>query len=294
MMNEQERRTALARFLRTRRERVSPDEFGLPISKRRRTPGLRREELALLAGVGITWYTWLEQGRDITVSAPILESLARVLRLNADERAHLFLLAREQVPAEPIPTTETVTPALQLILDSMGVYPAYVICPRWDIIAWNQAATQVYGDFSTMSERERNLLWFFFTDQQQRAQIVNWEAQARHAVALFRAGTQRAIGEAWLTELVADLTEASPEFGEWWSHYDLQEMHPCEMQFNHPLVGLLHLQLTTFQLTDHSDLRMVVYTPAPGTDTLAKLTALAASSTKLQSREQPSLVLSHR
>jgi transcriptional regulator with XRE-family HTH domain len=294
MMNEQERRTALAQFLRTRRERVSPDEFGLPMSKRRRTPGLRREELALLAGVGITWYTWLEQGRDITVSAPILESLARVLRLNADERAHLFLLAREQLPAEPIPATETVAPALQLILDSMGVYPAYVICPRWDIIAWNQAAALLYRNFSTMSERERNLLWFFFTDQQQRSQIVNWEEQARHAVALFRASTQRAIGEVWLTELVTDLMKASPEFREWWSRYDIQAMLPCEMQLDHPLVGLLHLQVTSFQLTDHSDLRMIVHTPAPGTETLEKLTMLAASGAKQQSREQPSLVLSHR
>jgi transcriptional regulator with XRE-family HTH domain len=277
MINEQERRTALAQFLRTRRERVSPDGFGLPMSKRRRTPGLRREELALLAGVGITWYTWLEQGRDITVSAPVLESLARVLQLNEDERVHLFLLAREQLPATPILATETVNPALQLILDSMGVYPAYVICPRWDIMAWNQAAARVYADFSTMSERERNLLWFLFTNQRQRTQIVDWEAEAQHSLALFRASTQRAIGEAWLTELITDLSQASPEFREWWSRYDIQEMYPCQMQLDHPRVGLLHLQATSFQLTDHSDLRMIVYTPAPGTETLTKLTALAAS-----------------
>jgi transcriptional regulator with XRE-family HTH domain len=267
------------------------------MSKRRRTPGLRREELALLAGVGITWYTWLEQGRDITVSAPVLESLARVLQLDADERTHLFLLAREQVPATPIPATETVTPALQLILDSMGVYPAYVICPRWDIIAWNQAAVRVYGDFSTMSERERNLLWFLFMDQRQRTQIVDWEAEARHTLALFRASTQRAIGEAWLTELIADLSQASPEFREWWSHYDIQEMYPCQMQLDHPRVGLLHLQATSFQLTDHSDLRMIVYTPAPGTEALTKLTMLSASGSgpqALEDREQLGLASLHR
>jgi transcriptional regulator with XRE-family HTH domain len=282
MMDEQERRTALAQFLRTRRERVSPDGFGLPMGKRRRTPGLRREELALLAGVGITWYTWLEQGRDITVSAPVLESLARVLQLNADERIHLFLLAREQLPAAPIPAIETVNPALQLILDSMGVYPAYAICPRWDIMAWNQAAARLYGDFSTLSGRERNLLWQIFMSQGLRTQIVDWEAGAQHAVALFRASTQRAIGEAWLTELVTDLTQASPEFREWWSRYDIQDMYPCQMQLDHPLVGLLDMQVTSFQLTDHSDLRMLVHTPVPGTETQAKLAALSTSGSALQ------------
>src|SRR5215831_13698534 len=122
-MNEQERRSDLAQFLRTRRERISPDQVGLPVGKRRRTPGLRREELALLAGVGATWYTWLEQGRDITVSVPVLESLARVLQLDADERAHLFILARQQLTADPPPLTQTIDSALQLILDTMGIYP---------------------------------------------------------------------------------------------------------------------------------------------------------------------------
>ena len=126
-MNEQERRLELARFLRIRRERISPHHVGFPVGKHRRTPGLRREELAMAAGVGTTWYTWLEQGRAITVSAPVLESLARVLQLDADERAHLFILAREQLPATPLPWEQTVDPALQLILETMGVYPAYVL-----------------------------------------------------------------------------------------------------------------------------------------------------------------------
>jgi transcriptional regulator with XRE-family HTH domain len=275
-MNEQERRSELAQFLRSRRERISPDQVGLPVGKRRRTPGLRREELAQIAGVGATWYTWLEQGRDITVSVPVLESLARALQLGEDERAHLFILAREQLPATPFPAEDKVDPALQLILDTMGIYPAYVICPSWHIIAWNQAACQVYSDFSMLSLRERNLLWRIFTNRRLRTLFVDWEGEAQRALASFRISTQRYIGEAWLTEMVTDLKEVSPEFREWWPRYDIQRCNMSEKYLNHPHVGLLNLQTTSFQLADHPSLQMIVYTPVPGTDTQAKLTALNA------------------
>lgn len=280
-MNEQERRTALAQFLRTRRERISPSQVGLPVGKHRRTPGLRREELAVVAGVGTTWYTWLEQGRDITVSASVLESLSRVLCLDADERAYLFILAREQLPATPFPATETVDPALQLILDSMRVYPAYVVCPRWDIMAWNWAACQVFADFNTMSPQERILPWFLFTDRRSRTQLVDWEAEAQRTLALFRASTQRYIGEAWLTNLVTELKQVSPEFREWWPRQDVQGASTGQTRLNHPLVGMLTMKATTFKLADYPDLQMIVYTPVSGTDTLTKLTALSASGSRL-------------
>ncbi|GAC1403404.1 MAG: helix-turn-helix transcriptional regulator [Ktedonobacteraceae bacterium] len=281
-MNEQERRSELARFLRTRRERISPSRAGLPVGKRRRTPGLRREELALLAGVGTTWYTWLEQGRDITVSVPVLESLSRALQLDADERTHLFILAREQLPATPFPVEDTIDPALQLILETMGIYPAYVVSSHWDIIAWNQAACQVYTDFSTLSPQKRNFLWFLFTDQRPRAWLVDWEGKAQHALALFRTSTQRNLGEAWLTEMVTDLEQVSPEFREWWPHYDVQGCDTCQAYLNHPLVGLLSLQATTFQLAGHPGLQMIVDTAVSGTDTQAKLIALSESASRLQ------------
>ncbi|WP_165422827.1 helix-turn-helix transcriptional regulator [Ktedonosporobacter rubrisoli] len=273
-MNEQEQRAELARFLRTRRERISPDQAGFPAGKRRRTPGLRREELALAAGVGTTWYTWLEQGRAISVSASVLESLARVLHLNEDERAYLFLLARGQSPTIPAPATHRADPALQLIVENMGIYPSYVICPHWDLIAWNQAACHIYADFRKISARERNFLWFLFTHPQPRTQLVNWEEDAQRTLALFRTSTQRYIGEAWLRELIRDLGEASPEFREWWPLYEVQGMQMRPMHLIHPLVGSLHLQATAFQLPDHRDLRMIVHTPVPNTDTAAKLTAL--------------------
>ncbi len=281
-MNEQERRSALAQFLRTRRERISPSQVGLPVGGRRRTPGLRREELAMVAGVGTTWYTWLEQGRDITVSAPVLESLACALQLDADEQTHLSILAREQLPATPFPAEDTVDPALQLILETMGVYPAYVICPRWDIIAWNRAACQVYADFSMMSPQERNFLWFLFTDQRLRTRLVDWEGKAQHALAFFRTSTQLYIGEAWLTEIVTDLEQVSPEFREWWPRYDVQGCNTCQARLNHPLVGLLSTQATSFQLAGHPGLQMIVDTPVSGTDTQAKLTVLSKSEPRLQ------------
>jgi transcriptional regulator with XRE-family HTH domain len=274
-MSDKERRAELAQFLRTRRERISPQRVGLPPGTRRRTPGLRREELALLAGVGATWYTWLEQGRAITVSVQVLESLARVLQLDADERVHLFILARGQLPADPLSLTKTIDPALQLILDTMGIYPALVFSPRWDIIAWNQAACRVLVDFSAMASRERHILWLLFTDPRYRAMFVDWEGEARRFLALFRASTQRYVGEAWLTGLVTELKQVSPAFREWWSRHDVQGVQTEHKHLIHPLVGLLVLQAKTFQVADHPDLQMMVYTPVSGTDTAARLAALS-------------------
>jgi hypothetical protein len=227
-----------------------------------------------LAGVGTTWYTWLEQGRAIIVSRQVLESLARVLQLDADERTHLFILAREHLPADPLPLTLTIDPALQLIVDTMGIYPALVLSHRWDILAWNQAACRVLGDFSAMTTRERHILWFFFTDQRYRSMLVDWEREAQRLLALFRASTQRCIGEAWLTDLVQELQQVSPAFREWWSRHEVQGVQTDHKHLIHPRAGQLILQATTFQVADHPDIQMVIYTPVSGTETAAKLAAL--------------------
>jgi transcriptional regulator with XRE-family HTH domain len=279
---EKERRKALAQFLRTRRERISPQQVGLPAGTHRRTPGLRREELAVLAGVGTTWYTWLEQGRDITVGVQVLESVARILQLDADERAHLFILAREQLPADSTPLTQTVDPALQLILDAMEAYPACLVNSRCDIIAWNQATSRVYGDFSTLSARERNMIWFLFTNPRRRTQWLDWERDVPRKVALFRASTQRYLGETWLTELTNDLSSVSPEFRAWWPRHDVQGAQAEPQRFIHPQVGLLTIQAMGFHVAGHPDLQVIVTTPVPGTDTASKLIALAQSGSKLQ------------
>lgn len=274
-MNNQERRKELAHFLRTRRERITPAAVGLPVGSRRRTPGLRREELALAAGIGITWYTRLEQGRDITVSPQVLESLARVFGLDASERNHLFILAREQQPADPFPLTDIISPALQRILDTMGICPAYIANPRWDMIAWNQAMCRVYTDIGALSLRERNIPRYMLTNPRQRALFADWEDEAQSLVALFRSSTERYVGEPWFKELVTDLHQSSPEFRTWWPRHDIRAAHSNPKVLNHPCVGRLVLQSTSFQVVDAPDLRMVIYTPFPEANTAQKLAQLA-------------------
>lgn len=273
-MNDRDRRSELAQFLRTRRERISPEAVGLAGGSRRRTPGLRREELAGLAGIGVTWYTSLEQGRAITVSTQVLESLAKVLDLTAAERNHLFLLAHEQQPADPYPVTTAASPALQRILDSMGTCPAYVANPRWDLVAWNQAMVRVYTDFSTLPLRERNILRLTFTHPFRRMLLPNWERAAQGLLALFRASTERYVGEPWRKALIAELELASPEFCAWWPQYAIQATHTGQKELNHPLVGRLVLQPTTFQVADAPDLRMIIYTPLAEANTAKKLAQL--------------------
>jgi transcription regulator MmyB-like protein len=207
----------------------------------------------------------------------VLESLARVLQLDADERAHLFILAHGQSPADPLPLTQTIDPALQLILDTMGIYPALVLSPRWDMIAWNQAASRMIADFSVLTSRERNLLWFLFTDSRHHAMAMDWEREAVSFLALFRASTQRYVGEPWLIELINNLKQVSPAFREWWPRHDIQGVQTDHKYLIHPLLGLLVLQAKTFQVADHPDLQMVVYTPVSGTDTAAKLALLSRS-----------------
>ena len=274
-MNDQERRKELAHFLRTRRARISPEAVGLPAGSRRRTPGLRREELAVLAGIGVTWYTGLEQGRAITVSTHILESLARVLHLNAVERNHLFLLARQQQPADPFSFTTTVSPVLQRILDNMSLSPAYVANPRWDLLAWNQAMTCVYQtDFGSLPVHERNILRLVFTSTSQHMFLTDWEQAAQGLLAQFRASTERYVGEPWRSALVAELEQSSPQFRAWWPRHNIQATHTEKKELNHSLVGRLVLQPTTFQVTDAPDLRMVIYTPLEEANTVQKLAQL--------------------
>jgi transcriptional regulator with XRE-family HTH domain len=274
-MDDGQRRAELRSFLRTRRARLSPLQVGLPAGGRRRTPGLRREELAQLAGVGSTWYTWLEQGRPITVSASVLDNLASALRLDAVERTHLFILARGETPAAPPTATEMVGPAVQQILDALGTYPAYVVNARWDAVAWNEAACRVFTDFAALSPRDRNLLWFMFMHPLARQLYIDWEGAARHILAFFRASTGRYVGETWFTALIAELSCASPAFAAWWPRNDVygtpREAHK---EVNHPLVGRLALQSTPLQIAQAPELCMMVYAPVPGTETAAKLQRL--------------------
>jgi transcriptional regulator with XRE-family HTH domain len=272
--HDAERRAELAHFLRTRRQRLLPAQVGLPVVGRRRTPGLRREELAALAGVGTSWYTWLEQGRAIQVSPQVLDSLARVLQLEAEERMHLFILARGEIPTSTASPTETVDTSLQQMLDALGIYPAYVVNARWDVVAWNEAARRVFLDFAALAGRERNLLWLLFTSFELRQLYLDWEGVAQRMLALFRVSTTRSVGEPLFLELIADLSTHSPEFQVWWPRHDIASSPREEKTLNHPLVGQLVLHTNPLQVAHAPDCWMLVYTPLTQSDSHARLERL--------------------
>lgn len=285
MIREQEhqRLQELGDFLRTRRARLGPEDVGLPRGSRRRAPGLRRAEVAQLAGVSVDWYTWLEQGRPITVSTQVLESLVSALHLNANEREHLFLLAHQQPPPARAMESETVSPTLQRFLDHQGLSPAFVLGPRWDVVAWNEAARVVFGDYGQMTTRERNSVWRIFTSPNHRQFLVNWEGHARRVLAQFRATCGRYPGDPRLTELVQDLLLRSPEFRAWWPDHEVLGAEEGHKTFNHPQVGYLMFEHLTFQVFDAPNLAVNVYTPLDIAGTPAKLSQLLSEKASVES-----------
>lgn len=261
-MTSNEQRGELANFLRTRRSRLSPTDVGLPHTARRKTAGLRREEVAQLAGVGITWYTWLEQGRDINVSAQVLDSLARTLRLSAEEKAHLFLLADQAPPQYPVPQQEYVSPFLHKFLEHQGSSPAYITGRRWDVLAWNRAACQVIADFAALPVENRNIVRLVFTNEDFRHRFVDWEGMAQRILAQFRAGSSRYRDDEQLDALITDLQHCSPEFARWWPRHEVQGRQDGQKAVIHPQAGLLTLDHSTFQIEGSPGLKAVVYLPA--------------------------------
>jgi transcriptional regulator with XRE-family HTH domain len=275
-MDENQRRSELAHFLRTRRERLSPAQFGLSEGNgRRRTPGLRREELALVTGIGLTWYTKLEQGQAIQVSAQVLESLARTLQLSPDECRHLFVLAREHLPLPKQTYVEQISPDLQHILDALLPNPALIVNERWDIIGWNLGAAHVFIDYGSLSDWERNHVWLIFMHPALRMLYNRWEITARRALSLFRASAgHNGTSEPWFIERRDRLMEASPEFRTWWKLHEVSEGYSGRKELNHPLVGSLILQSTTLLIANDPNLKMFVYTALPEADAAQKLTRL--------------------
>ncbi len=273
-MGTARREDELAEFLRSRRARLSPADVGLPPGLRRRTPGLRREEVAELAGIGTTWYTWLEQGRDIRVSADVLDNLARALRLTPDERAHLFRVAHRQPPPRAFAPWEEASPSARRLLATFGRAPAYITGRRWDLLAWNAAAAAVFGDFGALPDGARNMVRLIFTDGELRRRFVDWEGAARGVLALFRADRGRYPDDPWFAEVIDDLRRVSPEFGRWWPRHDVRERAAERKEIEHPVVGRLVLEPTTLQLAGSPDLKLVVYAPLPEEDTARKLQRL--------------------
>ena len=274
LQQQDHRLQELGDFLRTRRARLTPEEVGLPKGTRRKTPGLRRAEVAQLVGVSVDWYTWLEQGRPITPSTQVLERLVQTLRLDAHERTHLFLLAQQQPPPALVLEPEIVSPALQHFLDQFDTRPAFVSGRRWDILACNAAGCAVFGDFRRRTTRERNTIWGIFTNPLARQVIVDWEEDARQLLAQFRSMCGRYPGDAQLTELIHDLMLASPEFRAWWPDHEVRSGQEGRKTLNHPQVGYLLFERLTFQVFDTPDLKVTVYTPLEEADTPRKVVQL--------------------
>ena len=254
-------RTELADFLRSRRERLTPESVGLPIGGRRRTSGLRREEVAALAGVGLTWYTWFEQGREIGVSPAFLDNIARALRLSFIERAHLYALADHGRPLEA-PPPRPVSPALQRMLEGFATYPAYLKTPRWDVVAWNARADEVF-DFTERGPQRRNILEMVFAEPEFRERLVNWWEDAPKILAKFRTDYARRAGDPAMAALVESLTQRSAEFRQWWQRHDVMPCGEGIKVITVPGRGTVAFEHTAFEVANDPDLRLVVFAPLP-------------------------------
>ncbi len=274
MNTEKQRYLELADFLKTRRAKILPSQVGLPQGTRRRTPGLRREEVAQLAGIGVTWYTWLEQGRPIQVSTQILESLSQVFLLDRNERNHLFTLARQPQPVELPSYQGVINPSIQNVLDSLTLSPSFIMDQRWNVIGWNKAAGFVFGDYSKMNVRERNIVWMMFTNSEYKELFVDWEAHAQGMLARFRISCGQYIEDPWFVEFISDLKVKSKEFYLWWSRHEVQSIGEVNKKINHPIVGSIEFEFCSFDISDKPNLKLIINTPLADTDTIQKMELL--------------------
>ena len=255
----------LGSYLKDRRAKLDPAALGLP-AMRRRTPGLRREEVAQRAFVSVTWYTWLEQGRGGAPSADVLDRLARALALKEVEREHLYLLAQGRPPEVQLPSPARVSPRLQRLLDSLGTSPALIKDATWDIVAWNEAAAAVLIDYAALPPRERHLLRLIFGHQRLRAQLPDWEGTARFVVASFRAETTRTGISPRAQALAEELHHSSPEFAAMWSEHTVRSHGEGRKRIQPAQGGPIDVEYSSFAVDGQSSLGMVIYTPSTPAD----------------------------
>jgi transcriptional regulator with XRE-family HTH domain len=259
------RENQLGLYLKSRREQLDPASFGFSAT-RRRTPGLRREEVAQRANVSTTWYTWLEQGRGGAPSADVLDRIARALLLTKVEREHLFLVGLGRPPEVRYQGAEGVTPRLQHVLDALEFSPAFIKTPVWDIVAWNRAATVVLTDYGAIPVGQRNTLRLMFSDSRVRAAQLDWESVARFVVATFRADVARAGAAQEVQALVEELCRTSPEFEALWRSNEVRTHGSGTKSLRHPVAGLISMEYSAFAVDGRPDLAMVVYNPATPED----------------------------
>ena len=249
-MPDVDRRKDLADFLKNQRDRLQPEMVGLKSFNRRRAPGLRREEVAMLAGISTEWYTWLEQARDINVSQETLESIAEALRLEPSETEYVLLLAGCQ-PSTIKAKNSTISPQLQRVLDRLEYTPGYIIGRRWDILGWNESASYVFGDYAKLSGMERNCLWQTFLGSMGKM-MIDWAQHAKAEIDTFRASQARYAHYSckWIDRFVEELKQASPEFKQWWQEHDVKDWDSGIKHFEHPVHGRLSFEHNAFQISD--------------------------------------------
>ena len=256
------RRRELGAFLRSRRERVKPEDVGVRWSRRRRTPGLRREEVAQLAGVGVTWYTWLEQGRDIHPSAQVLEAISRTLQFDAYEHEHLFTLAGTTAARAVGNQCLDLCPNATAIIEQLEPLPASIVNDRLDLLAYNRVYASFFENLDSHSPEDRNYLWLAFTDPEWRKVIVDWDEAVANMVAEYRAAMAHHLDEPAWKGLVARLHRVSPEFTEVWDRHDVQAVEGRRKRALHPTAGLLTFEYTNLWLGQRLGTRIMALTPA--------------------------------
>lgn len=260
------RRKELGEFLQVLRQRCAPEAFGFPGGTRRRTQGLRREEVAQLAGISPTWYTWIEQGREVNVSADVLDRLAQTLQLTRTERAYLFEMAGRRDPQASGSEDDAAPQSLTDLLADITL-PAYIMGRYWDMLAWNSQAAELFvGWLDQPHASPPNLLHFVFLMPQTRQFLVDWETRARRITAEFRADCRSRLEEPALQKLVEELTTASPDFARFWKQHDVLERQGGRRDFNHPTRGLISCLQTTLRPVEQEQLKLVILKPVQAND----------------------------
>lgn len=260
MASSTERETPLGDYLKRRRARLDPAALGFPVG-RRRTPGLRREEVAQRAEISPTWYTWLEQGRGGAPSAEVLNRLADALLLTEGEREHLFLLGLGRPPEVQYQANDEITPRLQRVLDGYEACPAMIRTATWDVLAWNRACSMVLTDYGQLPREQRNILRLLFGSGRIQAMQADWEGTARFVVGAFRADVARAGAQDEVTLLVDQLCGSSPQFASLWNDKDVLAHGAGQKRIRHAVLGWLELDYSSFIVEGRPDLQMVVYVP---------------------------------
>jgi transcriptional regulator with XRE-family HTH domain len=266
------RRVELGAFLRSRRARLSAQDVGLTAGLRRRTPGLRREEVAQLAGLSVTWYTWIEQGRNVSVSRQTLGRIADALHLSREEHQYLYALSGETtVEEDDREEVHPVPPSLRTLLDHQREFPAYLLGRYWEIQAWNAAAALLFGDFARRPVAERHIIRYTFCHPAARRLVVDWEARARRLIAEFRADCMRHLQDPPMVKIVQGLEADSADFARLWHTRDVVARAGGTRTFRHPSLGMLEFEQVTLRLANHPDLKLVMHVASDASPTFSKL-----------------------